>query len=111
MCIVHDENASANELRARETVERFPSSRCARNPVHAVFGRAVPARRRSRSRDGHDGELEGYATAQSYGPCADGDILASEQYRAGLRTWYAGVDPDGSIQRLGALRTPRGCDW
>lgn len=60
---------------------------------------------------GIDVELKGYTTALLYGPYADGGILASGKYDAGLQTWYAGVDPDDSTQLLCSERAPRGFNW
>ncbi|GAC1303732.1 MAG: peptide-binding protein [Vulcanimicrobiaceae bacterium] len=56
-------------------------------------------------------ELKGYTTALLYGPFADGGILASGKYEAGLQTWYAGVDPDDSTQLLCSERPPHGFNW
>ncbi len=60
---------------------------------------------------GVDTALKGYTIALYYGPMADGGILASGNYEAGLFTWYAGVDPDDSSQLLCAERPPNGYDW
>jgi len=56
-------------------------------------------------------ELKGYTTALYYGPYAEGGILASGKYEAGLQTWYAGVDPDDSAQLLCSERPPHGYNW
>ncbi len=60
---------------------------------------------------GIDVALKGYMTALLYGPYANGGILASGKYDAGLQTWYAGVDPDDSTQLVCGERPPRGYNW